>query len=488
MKLYRNATILIVDDDEDDYFILSGYLRDVPDNDFTITWAPTYADGRRQIATGTFDIAFVDYRLGARSGVDFLKEVRHLHHDTPIVLLTGQGNYEVDIEAMELGAVDYLIKAELTTEKAERCIRYTIDRAANIRALRHSEQKYRSIFENSKDIIFMADAGFCITDINDAAFQLLGMDRQTLIGTPLPDLCYREQDRAQYYEALEARHQITDSAIDMRRADGTPLHCILSFTVNESTPGAVVIQGIIHDVTHLRKAEKTTLQNEKLAATGRLVRTLAHEVRNPLNNIMMSSDQLSDPDMPDDEKKLYLDIIKRNSLRINGLITELLHSNVPRDNMRTRCSIQDILAGVYATAADRITLRRMRYIAHIPQEQLYIAADKENLKIALLNIVINAVEAMEEGHGVLTINVSGSDDRITLTIADNGCGISEEHINHIFEPYFTRKRTGTGLGLAFTLNIIRAHNAILEVSSVQGAGTTFTINFPLFAPGAASLA
>lgn len=480
MKLYRNAAILIVDDDEDDYFILSGFLRDVADNKFSITWAPTFSEGLQKLSEARYDIAFVDYRLGARSGVDFLKDVRDKQLDTPIVLLTGQGNYSVDIEAMELGAVDYLIKADLNSEKAERCIRYTIDRANTLKALRDSERKYRSIFEKSKDIIFVADSDFCIIDINDAIESLLGYSPRELLGTPLPDLVVKDDDSQYLLDALRMGLQVTDYSLELQKADQSKLHCTISFSANDSENGAQV-QGIIHDMTTVKKAEKTTLQNEKLAATGRLVRTLAHEVRNPLNNITMSAEQLGNSSAMEDHP-LYLDIIKRNSIRINNLITELLHSQLPKDNMRKSSCLQDILNEVFTTAIDRLTLKRIQHKASLPEPQIFIPADRENLKIALLNIIINAVEAMSEDTGLLTIDLSVSGKKAILTISDNGCGISEEHINHIFEPYFTRKKNGTGLGLAFTLNIIRAHNAALDVSSLPGRGTTFTITFPQILP------
>ncbi|GAA4461145.1 response regulator [Nemorincola caseinilytica] len=477
MKLYRNAAILIVDDDEDDHIILSGYLRDVPANTFSITWAPTYSEGLAQLSTDKYDIAFVDYRLGARSGVDFLKDARDLQLDTPIVLLTGQGNYSVDLEAMELGAVDYLIKADLNAEKAERCIRYTIDRANNLRALRDSEKKYRSIFERSKDIIFVADNDLRITDINKAVATMLGFDPDELYGTPLPDIVYYEDARRYLHFALEKGTSVTDLSLAMKKKDGGKLYCTLSFSCDADENGEKVVHGMIHDMTTVRKAELTTLQNEKLAATSRLVRTLAHEVRNPLNNITMSAEQLGDPSAAEDHH-LYLDIIKRNSVRINNLITELLHSHIPRDNARRSSCMQDILNEVLTTAMDRLTLKKIQHSATTPDTPIYIPADRENLKIALLNIVINAIEAMTEDTGRLTLDLSVVDDDAVLSISDNGCGISEEHIDRIFEPYFTRKRTGTGLGLAFTLNIIRAHNATLDVSSTPGNGTTFTITFP----------
>lgn len=108
-------------------------------------------------------------------------------------------------------------------------------------------------------------------------------------------------------------------------------------------------------------------------------------------------------------------------------------------------------------------------------------ANKEKLRIAFLNIVINAVEAMEPGKGVLTVSIDRAKDNHIVIIRDNGCGIPEENLSRLFEPYFTSKRNGMGLGLAATLNILQSHKANIDVTSVLKSGTTFSITFPVSA-------
>jgi signal transduction histidine kinase len=112
-----------------------------------------------------------------------------------------------------------------------------------------------------------------------------------------------------------------------------------------------------------------------------------------------------------------------------------------------------------------------------PDFPCFIRADKEKLKIALLNIIINAIEAIDNTKGELTISLVQNEESYSLDISDNGCGIPQENLSKLFEPYFTSKRNGIGLGLASTLNIIQAHNASIEVKSKVGAGTTFIITF-----------
>jgi signal transduction histidine kinase len=239
-------------------------------------------------------------------------------------------------------------------------------------------------------------------------------------------------------------------------------------------------QGLLHDITNLRRAEKANLLIEKLGATGRLVRTLAHEVRNPLNNINMSVEQLLQTveGNGEEEQPLFLDIIQRNSKRIGDIITELLDTSRPTDLVFDKCTLQSIMDESIAEALDRITLQHVNMQIRYANEACFIMANKEKLRIAFLNIIINAVEAVPSVTGEIGIVIDSTRDSHIVTIKDNGCGIPEENISRLFEPYFTSKRNGMGLGLAATLNILQSHKATIDVTSALKHGTTFIITFP----------
>jgi two-component system, sporulation sensor kinase E len=166
--------ILIIDDDEDDFFITSEYLRQIEEYKLSIDWAYKFNEAVEHVRNRRYDIYFVDYRLGAKTGLDFLKEAIRLGCEEPIVLLTGKGNKEVDIEAMQIGATDYLVKTDLNADKLERCIRYALERTTYLKALRANERKYRSMFELSKDAVFIADKTLMFKDVNAATSELLG--------------------------------------------------------------------------------------------------------------------------------------------------------------------------------------------------------------------------------------------------------------------------------------------------------------------------
>jgi PAS domain S-box-containing protein len=478
MSLFKSPIkILIIDDDEDDFFITSEYLKQIQEYQLQIDWCYKFNEALQLLKERKYNMFFVDYRLGARTGLDFLKEAVRLDVEEPIVLLTGKGNKDVDIEAMQMGATDYLIKTELTTDKLERCIRYSLERMAYLKALRANEKKYRSIFELSKDAVFIADKNLRFVDMNQATNVLLGFDKNELREKTVFNLISDSTDRSLLEKIMYEEGEVNDLEIEVQTNSGDKKTCILSATATIDESGSYY-QGLLHDITNLKRAEKANLLIEKLGATGRLVRTLAHEVRNPLNNINMSVEQLLQTNEGGDESQLFLDIVQRNSKRIGDIITELLDTSRPTDLVFDTCSLQAIMDESIAEALDRITLQHVNMQIKYANEPCIIMANKEKLKIAFLNIIINAVEAVASVTGELVISIDKIKDAHVVVIKDNGCGIPEENISRLFEPYFTSKRNGMGLGLAATLNILQSHKANVDVTSVVGHGTTFTITFP----------
>ncbi|MGV3657965.1 MAG: ATP-binding protein [Chitinophagaceae bacterium] len=469
--------ILIIDDDEDDFFITSDYMRQIDEYHLSIDWCYRFSDAVEQLSARKYDMYFVDYRLGAKTGLDFLKEAVQKGVEEPIVLLTGKGNKEVDIEAMQMGATDYLVKTELNTDKLERCIRYALERTQYLKALRANERKYRNIFELSKDAVFIADKQLHFVDMNAATSDLLGYEMGELKHKTVYELIVDEMDKRLLEKYLYEEGEVSDLELEFLTRSGEKKNCIFSLTSPIDATGGITYQGLIHDITNLKKAEKANLQVEKMGATGRLVRTLAHEVRNPLNNINMSVEQLTH-DPVSEEAPLFLDIIQRNSKRIGDLITELLDTSRPTELVFDKYTLQGIMDESIAEALDRITLQRTNMQIRYCDDACYVMANKDKLKIAFLNIIINAIEAMEPGSGELDIDINTNGILHTVVIKDNGCGIAEEHITRLFEPYFTSKRNGMGLGLAATLNILQSHKAHIDVTSAINQGTMFTISFP----------
>jgi signal transduction histidine kinase len=220
---------------------------------------------------------------------------------------------------------------------------------------------------------------------------------------------------------------------------------------------------------------------EKLAATGRIARTIAHEVRNPLTNINLSVDQLKSSGHGEAKANhsLMLDMISRNSNRINQLITELLNSTKFTELVFQKISVSRILDETLDLALDRIRLKRIQVKKSYQRDLGELSVDVEKIKIAFLNIIVNAIEAMEPEKGILQIQTENKAGKCVVTISDNGSGMNEESMARLFEPYFTSKAKGTGLGLTNTQNIILNHNGNIRAESELGKGTRFiiTLNF-----------
>src|SRR5687767_3725318 len=136
MHKSQPVRILIIDDDEDDFILTSTFIQGIEDRSFDIKWCYNFKSALDHIFKKEFDLYFVDYRLGAKTGIDLLREAFQMNCEEPIILLTGKGNSAIDKQAMEMGAVDYLVKSELNAEKLERCIRYSLERAASLKALK----------------------------------------------------------------------------------------------------------------------------------------------------------------------------------------------------------------------------------------------------------------------------------------------------------------------------------------------------------------
>ncbi len=231
------------------------------------------------------------------------------------------------------------------------------------------------------------------------------------------------------------------------------------------------------DITQKRQTEKQLLISEKLALSGRFARTIAHEVRNPLTNITLSMGQLKSEVEPENNSlNLYFDIIRRNCERINQLITELLNSTRPEEFHFEPYNIVELINETLSLAGDRIQLKEIWLVKNFTHKKERIHVDPVKMKIALLNIIINAIEAMKPGAAALEINTFDNDRQLFIRIKDNGIGIPNEHISQLFEPFFTGKIKGTGLGLTSTQNIIHNHQGTIQVKSTIGEGTEFLIS------------
>jgi PAS domain S-box-containing protein len=466
--------LLLVDDDEDDFWLTNNYLQDIQHQSFEIDWASTYAQAMSKLSTQPYDICLTDFLLGAKTGLDLLQEAQKLGSQVPMVLLTGRGDRLIDQEAMRLGAVDYLVKSELDAEKLDRCIRYTLERTANLRALQESERRYRTLFEQAKDVVLISDEMGKLLFYNESAIEVFGFSPEELLQMDISQFFVEDEQWKTFLKQLQQHGQVRDLEVTLRTKYQELKYCIVAAAQQPNGH----YQGIIHDITTRKKAEQEQFRTEKLAATSRLVRALAHEVRNPLNNIQLSAEQLH-LELPNEETLPYIQIIRRNVHRINDLIGELLNSARPAEMECSPVWVHQLLDDTLQLAQDRIQLKGVSVHKHYAPQDCCLLLDKTKIEIALLNLVINALEAMDGPERNLRIRTESlREGGCIVYLSDTGRGIPPAYLGRLFEPYFSSKSNGIGLGLATTLNFLQAHRATIEVTSKVNVGTTFEIHFP----------
>ena len=472
-KLIRVA---VIDDDEDDYYIIKDFIKGIQAN-IIVEWIPEYSTAIRKIKAKEYHIYFVDYRLGNESGLSLLEEAMMRDCSEPIVLLTGMGNRNIDIKAMQSGATDYLIKSELSSEKLERCIRYSLERAKTLQAVKESENKYRNLFEGSKDAIFIADDGLRLIEMNSSAAKLLGITIRELVGRSLYYFIPDEKMTIQLRSIVSQLEPVSDFDMEIVNQEKEKIPCLLSISFFENSNGLSFVHGILHDIRNIKKAEMANLQSQKMATNERLMRTLAHEIRNPLNNISLSIEHLDLMADETGESHHLVEIMKRNCTRINHIITELIDLSKPPELSFQTHNLQEILDESLVITSDRIGLQKIELKKDYPDFPLEIKANKSKLVTAFTNILVNATEAMESDKGELTISVTPDEETYCVSIKDNGRGIPIEYQSKLFEPFFTLKKNGVGLGLATTYSIIQSHKANIRIESYPNKGTNFIIHF-----------
>lgn len=237
---------------------------------------------------------------------------------------------------------------------------------------------------------------------------------------------------------------------------------------------------IFQDITHIRKMEEAVAKSERMAAVGRMAAGLAHEIRNPLGSIS-GSIQLLKEALPGELRPPHdrlMAIILRETGRLNGIITNFLSYASP-----TMKTVPGVNLGTLV--ADEISLFRNdpRYAGKVAVElavdgEIRLTCDPEGIKQVVWNLMLNAAQALPDG-GTVSIGARRAGDGCELSVADNGCGMDDEETKVIFEPFYTTKEGGTGLGLPMVAKIVEAHGGTIVVESAKGKGSTFIVRLPL---------
>jgi signal transduction histidine kinase len=245
------------------------------------------------------------------------------------------------------------------------------------------------------------------------------------------------------------------------------------------------VYGIGIDVTERRALERRAADAEALSAMGELAMNLAHEIRNPLNAAVLQLHLLTR-----NFDRLEADEATRNALkdrtrivgdeigRLNRLLTEFLELARPRTIAREPVHIPRLVDEVLDLEEESGRGRGVTIVRDLPSDGCVAIGDREKLKQVILNLVVNAFEAMKQG-GLLTVRVRSSNERVIMTFEDNGPGIASDLLPNVFDPFFTTKEAGTGLGLSIVRKIIDQHGGDVEIVSDRGQGARIVVAIPI---------
>jgi len=256
---------LLVDDDQGDFEMTRAMISKIETQEIELEWVSTYEEGIDALEENEHDVYLVDYYLEDRTGMDLLREAERRSLRAPLIMLTGRGDREVDLEAMRAGAADYLVKGRIDPELLERSIRYALERFRAERALRESEARHRGIFDHLPIGLYRTTPEGEFVDANPALVRILGHpDRDTLRGRYAPSFYVNPDDRERFWELLETEGVVRGFESWIERADGREARVRNTARIHRNRDGSVAyVEGALEDVTAAYRARDAESGRER---------------------------------------------------------------------------------------------------------------------------------------------------------------------------------------------------------------------------------
>jgi PAS domain S-box-containing protein len=362
-------------------------------------------------------------------------------------------------------------------------------------AQRESEQRYRSLFKDSRDAIYMTARDGTFIDVNQSALDLFGYTRDEMIGLNALEIYIDPDDRQRFRQEIEQKGSVRHYEAKLRKKDGTQLDCLLAASVRLADDGSILgYQGIIHDVTDRKRLETQLHQAQKMEAVGTLAAGIAHDFNNILG-VIIGYTEIAQIDLVEGTRaKAKLNEVLKAANRAKDLVNQTLTFSRQRElepkALQLSLIVKEALKWLRASLPSTIEIRQ-----NIKKDSGVVLADPTQMHQMLMNLCTNAAHAIREKGGVLEVSLMNVDlDAISaaqypdirpgryvrLTVEDTGHGMAHEVMARIFDPYFTTKEkgVGTGLGLAVVHGIVESYRGNIVVYSEPGKGTTFHILLP----------
>jgi two-component system cell cycle sensor histidine kinase/response regulator CckA len=482
--------VLLVDDDEDDYVLTRDWFAEFQDTKFKLEWVATYDTALEAIAHNQYEVYLFDYRLNQGNGLELLRAAIALGCSAPIILLTGQGDRDVDVEAMKAGAADYLEKGQLGAPLLERSIRYAIER----KQAEHKIREQAALLDITTDAILVRSLEQQILFWNKGAEHLLGWHSDEVLGKNADELLYKQRF-PDLEKALKSVVEKGEWQGELRKLTKSGKEIIVEsrWTLVRNTEGKPKsILTVDTDLTEKKQLEAQFLRAQRMESIGTLASGIAHDLNNVLAPILMTA-QLLETQLHDPQSQRLLSIVVTNVKRGATLVKQVLSFARGLEGERTILQVRHLIAEIKHVIRETFP-KSIESYTNIDEELWTVSGDATQLHQVLMNLCVNARDAMLDG-GTLTISANNlfiDQDQarlhleakvgpyILVTVADTGMGIPSEMLDRIFEPFFTTKELGkgTGLGLSTVLGIVKSHGGFINVQSELGKGTEFQVYLP----------
>ena len=511
MKTEPTANILIVDDDPRTLLAMEALLSGPGRH--TIT-AASGQEALRWLLRQDFSVILMDVRMPDMDGfetADLIRQNERLRH-VPIIFLSAIDTLEADVyRGAAKGAVDYLFKPvvpEVLKAKVSVFVDlFHINERLKLKAIQQSEERFRLLVESMQDYaIFMLDPEGRVTSWNTGAERIEGFQPEEIIGAQFARF-YPAEDRAQGFPEEALRYAATNGRSEqegwrVRKDDARFWANTVVSALLDERKDLVGFSVVTRDLTEKKRIEEVLRESEtklrrqaqeleqQLIASGRLVSlgvitaSMAHEFNNPLGIVMGFTQQLLTEFEPDTPNHQALKIIDEETKRCQRIIQELLQFSRPKNADLCPTDIKQAIDKTMNMVANRLYKQKIEASAMIADDLPLIPADPQQLEQVLINLFLNAIDAMPKG-GKLDVEAALKPTRentpsVVITVIDSGSGIDQEDLAKIFQPFFSAKKgKGIGLGLSISERIIKNHGGMIAVESTPGKGTTFKIHLPL---------
>ncbi|WP_054031853.1 PAS domain-containing sensor histidine kinase [Desulfatitalea tepidiphila] len=417
-------------------------------------------------------------------------------------LIESQGrvvNYPVDFKRKDGSSLPVLLTAHLRTDPSGQVSGYEgicMDQSQIVRLERKIRQTLdflNNIIQSSPNAIIGADMEGKIIIWNQGAEETLGYAAQDVINRMDVRELYEGDQAYELMRKMRSRDyggsgKLRAFPMTFRHRDGTLVEGTLSASIIYDEKGQEIASaGFFVDLEErlemerkLHRTQEQLLQSEKLAAMGRLTSQLAHELNNPLYGIMNTLELMKTEVPPTNKRRKLLDMALSESMRLTDMLRKMLSFSRPDQEERCVVDINTILDEILLLHEKQFREVDIKIVSAFGETLRPVMASKNQLRQVFLNMISNAKDAMPEG-GVLTVSTQGNGETVRVQIADTGLGIKAEHLDKIFDTFFTTKTDsakGVGLGLSVCYGFIKDHGGDIKVESQVGKGTTFTILLP----------